>query len=264
MTKEKIKRFKELYITFVQVTVDGLEEEHNLTRIHKQKKNSFAKIIENLDTFFSIYNQEKSIALNLRINLDRNKDYLKKFLETYLFFKQRYPYKNLFISPGFIEDIKANSFNTSCEFDRASIKDFFKELTQVGIFDYSLYPKNQISECAVRSQTNFVIGPNGELYSCWENIGHQESIVGQLNENGIPVINNEVAFFRYLTDADYLEDETCLKCFFFPLCVGGCPEKRIRNKHCKAQFDNCMVQKDDIEDILDLHYEIKQKNNAIS
>jgi len=264
MTKEKIERFKELHITFVQVTVDGLEEEHNLTRIHKQKKNTFAKIIENLDTFFSTYNQEKSIALNLRINLDRNKDYLKKFLNTYLFFKQRYPYRNLFISPGFIEDIKANGFSTSCEFDRASIKEFFKDLAKVGIFDYSLYPKNQISECAVRSQTNFVIGPKGELYSCWENIGHQESIVGQLNEDGIPVINNETVFFRYLTDADYLEDETCLNCFFFPLCVGGCPEKRIRNKHCNAQFDNCMVQKDDIENILDLHYEIKQKANTRS
>jgi uncharacterized protein len=264
MTKEKIEKFKELYITLIQVTVDGLDEEHNLTRIHKQGKNTFAKIIENLDTFFSIYNQEDSIAINLRVNLDRTKNYLKKFIDVYLFFKRRYPYKNLFISPGFIEDIKANGFNSACEFDRASIKSFYNEIVKAGLLEYSLYPKNQILECAVKSQDDFVIGPKGEIYSCWENIGHKDFIVGQLNDKGIPEIKNEASYYRYLVDADYLTDETCLNCFFFPLCNGGCPEKRIRNKHCKAQFDICAVQKDDIENILDLHYEVKQKINAIN
>ena len=264
MTKEKIEQFQELNITFVQVSIDGLEEEHNQTRIHKQGKNTFTKIIENLDAFFSIYNQENSVALNLRVNLDRTTNYLKKFLEVYLFFRRRYPYRNLFISPGFIADVKANGFNTACEFDRATIKDFFKELVQVGLLRYSLYPDNKIQECAVRSQMDFVIGPKGEIYSCWENIGHKEFIIGQLNENGIPEIANKVLYFRYLADADYLTDETCLDCFFFPICNGGCPEKRIRNKHCNAQFDNCAVQKDDIENILDLHYEVKQKINAIN
>lgn len=264
MTKEKIEQFKELYITLIQVTLDGLEDEHNLTRVHKQGKNTFVKIIENLDIFFNTYNEESGIAINLRVNLDRTKNYLKKFIEVYLFFKRRYPYKNLFISPGFIEDIKANGFNTTCEFDRASIKDFFNEVVQAGILEYSLYPENQIHECAIRSQADFVIGPKGEIYSCWENIGHQEFVVGQLNEKGIPEIKNETAYFRYLADADYLTDETCLNCFFFPLCPGGCPEKRIRNKHCNAQFDICMTQKDDMENILDLHYEVRQKINALN
>ena len=264
MTKEKIEEFKKLHITLVQVTVDGLEEENNLTRMHKKGENSFTKIIENLDIFFNTYNQDNNIAINLRVNLDRTKGYLKKFMEVFLFFKRRYPYKNLFISPGFIEDIKSNGFNSTCEFDRATIKNFYKEIVQAGLLEYSLYPKNQFSECAVRSQADFVIGPKGEIYSCWENIGHTEFIIGQLNDKGIQEINNETAYLRYLTDADYLEDKTCLNCFFFPLCSGGCPEKRIRNKHCNAQFDNCMVQKDDIENILDLHYEVKQKISALN
>ena len=264
MSKEIIEQFKELYISFVQVTIDGLEEEHNQTRVHKQRMNTFNKIIENLDTFFSIHNQVDSIALNLRVNLDKTKDYIKKFIEVYLFFKQRYPYKNLFISPGYLEDVKSNGFNTACTFDRASIKDFFKEIVQAGLYEYSLYPKNQFHECAVRSQTEFVIGPQGEIYSCWENIGHKEFIIGQLNDKGIPEIKNETSYIRYLADADFLTDETCLNCFYFPLCGGGCPEKRIRNKHCKAQFDNCMVQKDDMENILDLHYAVKQKIDSIN
>lgn len=259
MTKEKIEQFDRLHITFIQVTVDGLEEEHNLTRIHKQGKNTFTKIIENLDTFFNIYNQRNTIAMNIRVNLDRRKDYLKKFLEVRSFFKKRYSHDNLFVSPGFIEDIKANGFNATCEFDRASIKDFYKELIKSGLSGYSLYPKNQINECAVRSQTNFVIGPKGEIYTCWENIGHEKFIIGQLNDKGMPEIENESFYLRYLTDADYLTEEACTSCFFFPICNGGCPEKRIRNKHYNAQFDTCIIQKDDMEDILNLHYEAKQR-----
>lgn len=128
MTKEKMERFKELYITFVQISVDGLEEEHNLTRIHKYGIHTFSQIVKNLDLFFSIYNQKDSIALNIRVNLDKTKNYLKKFLEVYSFFKDRYPYQNLFISPGFIGDTKANGRNSACEFDRSAIRDFFMEL----------------------------------------------------------------------------------------------------------------------------------------
>jgi uncharacterized protein len=65
-------------------------------------------------------------------------------------------------------------------------------------------------------------------------------------------------------DADYLTDETCNNCFFFPICNGGCPEKRIRNKHSNAQFDMCILQKDDMENMLDIHYEVKQKINSIN
>jgi hypothetical protein len=35
-------------------------------------------------------------------------------------------------------------------------------------------------------------------------------------------------------------------------------KKDTRNKRYNAQFDTCIVQKDDIEKILDIHYEIKK------
>ena len=259
MTKEKIQQFEELNIRFLQVTIDGLKEEHNLTRIHKKKPDSFSKIIHNMDNFYSIYNKKDSISINVRVNLEKKKDYLKKFIEVHDYLRNRYPYKNLYISPGFIEDIKSNGATLSCEFDRATAKNFFIDIIKMGYTEYSLYPSNLNFDCAVKSGNNFVIGPEGELYSCWENIGFKEYITGYLNDKGLPVITNEEAYFRYLTDADYLNEPECLNCFFFPICNGGCPEKRIRNKHNNACFDTCAIQKNAIEELLDLHYEIKQK-----
>jgi len=261
MNREQVEQFKELYISRVQVTIDGLKEEHNLTRIHKNEPDSFSKIISNMDTFFEVYNKRETVSLNVRVNLDKTKDYLRKFIEVYKFLRNRYPYNNLFISPGFIEDIKSNGSNISCEFDKVTAKNFFVDLIKFGLAEYSLYPENQNFDCAVKSANSFVIGPTGELYSCWENIGYKEYITGFLNAEGLPVITNNESFFRYLIDADFLNDEICLDCFFFPICTGGCPEKRIRNKHCNACFDTCAIQKTAIEEILDLHYEVKMKQN---
>lgn len=261
MTAEKIKQFKDLNITQVQVTIDGLENEHNLTRIHKKNADSFSKILNNLDTFFSIYNKSGSVSLNIRVNLDKTKDYLRKFLDVHNYFRKRYPYNNLFISPGFIEDIKSNGATLNCEFDRATTKNFFFDLIKLGYASYSIYPKNNIFDCAVKSCNSYVIGPKGELYSCWENIGFSEYIIGQLNDEGEAIITNELLYFRYLMDADYLNDPQCLECFFFPICSGGCPEKRIRNKHCNACFDTCAMYKDSIEEVLDLHYQVKLNNH---
>jgi len=262
MTKEKIEQFKELNIRCVQITIDGLNEEHNATRIHKNDVDSFSKIISNMDTFFRIYDKRETVAINVRVNLDRTKDYLRKFVEVYKYLRNRYPYKNLFISPGFIDDIKSNGSNLSCLFDKSTAKDFFVDIIKLGFTEYSLYPDNQVFDCAVKSSNSFVIGPKGELYSCWENIGHNDYITGYINEKGLPIITNEESLFRYLIDADFLNDPKCLDCFFFPICTGGCPEKRIRNKHCNACFDVCMMHKTAIEEILDLHYEVKQKRTS--
>jgi len=261
MTKEKIEQFKELNIRSVQITIDGLQDEHNLTRIHKNDPDSFSKIISNMDTFFSIYDKRGTVSINVRVNLDKTKDYLRKFIEVYKYLRNRYPCNNLFISPGFIDDIKSNGLNANCLFDKTSAKNFFVDIVKAGFTEYSLYPGNSIFDCAVKSSNSFVIGPKGELYSCWENIGHKEYITGYLNDEGLPVITHGEALYRYLVDADFLNDPICLDCFFLPICTGGCPEKRIRNKHCNACFDVCVMHKSAIEEILDLHYEVKQKQN---
>ena len=122
------------------------------------------------------------------------------------------------------------------------------------MLDYSLYPENIVNECAVRSPYSYTIGPEGELYTCWENIGKKEFIIGQLSDNGEIEITNEIEYNKYVGAADYINDKKCLDCFFFPICNGGCPEKRLLNKYKKTKFDVCSVHKGNIEEILQNHY----------
>lgn len=264
LTKEKIIEFENLCINYIQITLDGLSSEHNKTRVHKTKKDTFSKIIKNIELFFKLQAKSEKIGLNIRVNLSKSDDYINKFAKLYKFLKQKFPFPNLYITPGFIEDLSSNGYG--CNFDRSMIKKFYLEISQkFKMHEYSPYPKNKLIECAIRSENTLVIGPSGELYSCWDYIGKNSNIIGQLMDNGEIQINNDLNYIKYLVGADYLNDQNCLKCFFFPICNGGCPEKRIRNKYENANFDCCAVQKDNLDEILDCHYSTKlHQNNNLS
>jgi len=258
LTKEKIKELKNLNITRVQITLDGIAYEHNKTRIHKQKDKTFNKIFNNIKTFFSIYNCNEFVSLNIRINLNKNENYTKKFIELHTYLRDTFPFENLYITPGFIEDINNIGNNVGCNFDRGLIKDFYLEISQkYGLKEYSSYPKNMLTECAVRSGGISVIGPNSEIYTCWENIGKNAKVIGQLDHNGQFEIKDENTYIKYKVGADYLNDPACIECFFFPICNGGCPEKRIRNVYEGSNFDCCILHKNNMEEILDNHYSFR-------
>jgi uncharacterized protein len=256
LNEEIVKKLKLNDINHIQITIDGLREEHNLTRIHKSDEDSFSKIIQNLDNLLT-HSDHEILTVNIRVNLLKESDYIKKFNEISSFLRNRYPNKNLFISPGFIENIKDNFLNSQCEFCKSDIKDFLISMSQNPVTRYNLYPQNFTNECAIRSQYCFVIGPDGELYSCWDNLGYEDKIIGSITKNGYLNIINETIYYRSHYGADIFDDDNCKDCFFLPICSGGCPEKRIRNYYENAKFELCTIHKDYLEEILDDHYEKK-------
>ena len=44
-------------------------------------------------------------------------------------------------------------------------------------FSY-IYPWSARYECAVRNRNAIVIGPEGELYKCWQDVGCKDKVVG--------------------------------------------------------------------------------------
>ncbi len=262
LTEERIKRLADLRVHTIQITIDGMKELHNKTRQHKSGKitDTFSVIMNNVETFFDYYKNSKNIRLNIRINLNKKEEYLAKFVDLHRYLRNKFPYQNLSISAGFIDDISVDGFHKSCSFERSAVKDFYTKLyKEYGIDEYSIYPKSKLTECAVRSPHNYIIGASGELYPCWENIGNDTICYGKIDGDGNVQIDNIKEYIKYKAGADYLDDRKCLDCFFFPVCDGGCPEKRILNHFEKTGFDLCCVQKDNIEEILDDHYSYKTR-----
>ena len=96
------------------------------------------------------------------------------------------------------------------------------------------------------------IGPLGELYKCWNELGDKEKIIGFINDQDF---KNKDLIRKYVLSANCFEDEKCKDCKFIPICMGGCAFYRIKNMFDNANFDICSLYKDDgvIEKCICLH-----------
>lgn len=107
--------------------------------------------------------------------------------------------------------------------------------------------------CAVRNPNSFVIGPLGELYKCWNDVGRTDKIIGDIHGT----ISNEKVLYQYLMKADPLFDKECDECPFMPVCNGGCPYHRIKNEINGLKFESCSLFKKNYEEFLMAHLQFK-------
>lgn len=247
--KNNILQLTSLSIQSIQITIDGNEKLHDSRRFLKSGKGTFCKIIENIELLQTL---APEIRVAIRVNIDKtNKD---EFIGVYNFFKEK-KFPNLIVSPGFVEDISGCNLD-DCVFNAQRKVDFLIEMQKEYGLDFSyFYPSSQRYECPVRNPNTIVIGPCGEIYKCWNDIGHENRIIGYINGK----IQNESLLIRYLNGADPFEDENCKKCLLLPVCSGGCPFIRLKNEYENKNMEICSLIKNNMKDFLLLHYKNKIK-----
>ncbi len=234
LTKEVSIRLAQCKVELAQITLDGPKEQHNKTRILKNGKGSFDKIINNIRA------GKPYLRFSIRMNVDsRNADSvaeLKQYLkdEKILDDAGRVAF---YISP-------VRSYTTSCKSSQClSNHEFYQlqfELLKNGINDdgFSVveeYPKSKESVCTAVGQDSFVIGPDGTLYKCWLDLGRPELTVGMINENGI---NLNKGMERWLSFSPF-KTSGCYECTMLPVCMGGCPELNMRSSETEDNQACC-------------------------
>ena len=214
---EKISKLKHLKIMGLQITIDGLEQVHNKRRPHYKNADSYKRIVHNIDNLFFKY---PDVRVALRVNIDKSNS--EEYHKLYNFMTGRYHDYKINIHPGYVTDDFSSKANCNCmDFsDRGNF--VIKQHDLYGI-PISLYPKPSFGECSARHLNSFVIGPSGELYKCWNDIGLQDKEIGNISDFS----NLNSLCLKYLLANDPLESDKCKKCFCFPICDGGCPFKRI-------------------------------------
>ena len=245
MTATNLKMLLKNKVKHVQISLDGIFDEHNKTRFSMNDSDSFSKIIRNIDLF---HTSDFEMSLALRINLDSNN--LHTYENIHNYFTDKYiKDKRISFAPAFIQDTtKKNNKTTINDFEEKL--HFWKNISKFNSTkDYFFYPNNKINECAVRNYNSWVIDSEGLVYKCWEIIGNKDYAVGVIGEKGIN-INNDNLLRRYLFGANHLESEKCRACFSLPICNGGCPHKRIENEFNGKNFNMCMYQENNLDKIL--------------
>lgn len=248
LTQDVINELPSLSISSLQITIDGMADLHNSRRCLKSGKPTFERIIKNID---ALQAQLPQIGVSIRVNVDETNE--DDFVKLYLYLSAKH-YPKAQLSLAFVKNL---SDCKSCEnlCDRERQARYIKYVQQkYGVGDAFTYPISDRYECAVRNRNAIVIGPEGEVYKCWNDVGDKKKVVGNIDGK----ITNETLLLRYLVGADPFEDYRCQECILLPVCGGGCPLSRIQNKFEGKDVNVCPLIKEHLDDFLLVHALHKQ------
>ena len=97
-------------------------------------------------------------------------------------------------------------------------------------------PEVSAKGCTASMLNAFVIGPHGEIYKCWNDIGFEDREIGNVGQGS--TINPKF-FLGYMIQGTFWNDSKCLECSLLPVCSGGCPHNRLKNKINSGNVNLC-------------------------
>lgn len=216
-------------INKLQITIDGVKEEHNVRRIHYKYHDSFDKIISNLKLAL-----KKDVFISVRINVDR------KNFESFMQLKSFFNDIGLTQNPKFkfySAYLRENDSMTSLEQEKIDVlsrkeylvKNYQSETLQY-CQNYGLYQR--INEAILNKRPiplrsvfckaqvgGYVLDPLGHIYPCWEVIGNRDYLIASYNKENIQWNESVSSIWR---KCRILEDDKCRSCRYALLCGGGC------------------------------------------
>ncbi len=214
----------ECKIQSAQVTIDGLNDIHNNRRrlVDKSMK-SFDIITNNIEEVKGL------LHINVRINIDKeNSIYIDDILK-YLIEKQ-WVQKNgitFYFAPVHGMEEAGNYGIHRC-FDWKEFGELesyiVRKMNEYEVYDSlrMFYPRPLPISCGALTPSYFVVGPEGELYKCWNYVGNESKIIGSIFDG--TKMNDEFTNWLLLDSP-----KECCECKSYPVCRGGCPAERFTN-----------------------------------
>lgn len=186
--------------------------------------------------------------IGIRINIDRNN--AKEFIEMYNNIKAIFGNKkNVVIHPGILKGNGELSLNSPYLMN-SEIVDIMNTFMRKG---YPIgYPKHKCTVCTATSLSGYVIGPKGELYKCWRDVGMKEKEIGNISDNkfsNTPLLN------KYMLQGSHCMVSECWECPLLPICTNDCARERLDNMYKNMKNDLCSIYKEhDCDALSDMLY----------
>lgn len=230
--------FRKYPLTTVQITLDGKRERHDSIRKTKNDLPTFDRILQNADY---ILEEFPLTQLHIRVNIERSN--AADYYELAAQLNDRWKGKNVVIYPGFlrIDNDTQTAYSCSC-LDKNDIAEMMFDVSSKGLIDFPLYPQQCFSKtCAANRVNAYIVGPEGEIYKCWNDVGDPKKVVGTIQSSKII---NKALLMKYIVGSKWYNDASCRDCFFLPICGGTCSWYALRNKYANGRYNLCTcVQK---------------------
>lgn len=242
---EMVSFFKEnmLDVTF-QITLDGAREEHNKTRFTKGSVGTYDIIIRNIQRLL-----EGQIPVILRINYTaKNFSSILSILNDIKKWKEEYRrYVQVDLQRIWQDGAKELEIRPTMKLFREG---GFEVTSPLLDLDYLHHP------CYADCVNQLLINYNGDVYKCTARDFTKESRHGFLMGNGDVVWVQDPPKERI---TNILPRQICSTCSIFPLCGGGCIQKRKEQRDNVCLYEIDEQKKQDI--ILNRFYNYVVKDN---
>jgi uncharacterized protein len=200
-----------------QIGLDGPPSIHNQLRPLAGGQGSFWRIVEN------IHNAIKYMDVCIRVNIDKGNigaaEELMQILANESLAGKVTLYPGQIIRPGDEAGSPFKPYAGSCfskpGFAQAELE--FGLLAQRYGFSKPSLPKPSGAPCTAVRANELVVGSAGELYKCWNSVGHTMEVIGHIRDYGNP--NGRLQkWLKY----DPFQNSECQTCIALPVCMGGC------------------------------------------
>jgi uncharacterized protein len=207
-------------VQVVHVTLDGPPDIHNSRRMLKRNAGpTFGHILEGIKLL-----KANGIEVYIRVNTDRgNINALSPLLDIL----ENNGLKDVFIYLGQVIPYTGGckSYENSCavtEEFTAINQAFYEELRrrafEAGRTSY--YPR-MARACDANRVNALVVGPDGDLYKCWTEVGNKSASIGRIGDLTRRDRQMHTRGLRWVAwePFEYAEG---LHCKMLPICMGGC------------------------------------------
>lgn len=247
LSPELLLKLLDVKVNNFQISIDGVESDHNYHRPLKNGKGSFDKIYNNL-VEISHLSEHYEFMIIVRVNFsEKSSSYEKqdKFLKK---LKDDIGNDNRFVvNPHVIVNWKGHKDQNNALYMPISKGMEVENEYRNTLRKHKLNPFNMINysglesnSCYADKKNTFVIFPSSSSSSknilpvqkCTIGIFDNFNSIGHINNNGKLYYNNNIN--KWLTKSPFKKDE-CRSCFFVLNCYGSaCPLNTIRSGFVKC------------------------------
>ena len=223
LTKSAAILLAEIGVNFAQITLDGTR---NTYRIAKGV-DAYNTVLNNIQSAVGI------LPIDIRLNITRdNMQDIVDLIDDLFTVHELAGQVQLTLAQ--VVDYVGCEFNSALCLDGTEYAKFvcgiFKDKEKAGkgsLKRMHLMPKVLRTFCGMENCMQYVIGADGELYKCEHSVGKQNEIVGDIN---VGSYYNDLEMLFYSSIPQKCIEEVCP---FLPMCLGGCANERLHNKHIR-------------------------------
>lgn len=217
LTAEMAEQLAAARVDHAQVTIDGPADVHDRYRPKKDGGSSFDRIVANVGTAV------EHLGVNIRVNIDR--DNLGRAEELIATLAERGLAGKVPLTPARLttiasaDDAPAQTYTGGCYGcgDYGEVEIEFDVLASRYGFTTRGLPRSVGTPCTAVRATELVVGSDGELWKCWDDIGNPDETIGTVFD--VHTANERI---RPWLGYDPFTDDDCRSCIALPGCMGGC------------------------------------------